>query len=165
LSIVEGYLSAFNQQPPVEGQRVRVNFDITTLDIGDENTGGAPDRTFSVNTTDSPNDPDLSVANCNFAIALRSSFEAAADALVSGVLPPLTEPVGVDVDDEGSPAPAWTPAARFAAFSASLFCFDDEGGMRSLSVADRWRTVSTKKSDRKRTSNESVQTNRHAILS
>lgn len=54
--------------------------------------------------------------------------------LVIGVLTlllPLTEPVGVVVDVDGSVLP-FTPAAFFAAFSASRFCFDADGAMSSF---------------------------------
>lgn len=53
--------------------------------------------------------------------------------LVIGVLIalPLVEPAGV-VDDEAVPP---MPAFFFAAFSASLFCFDAEGGI----IMDRKR--------------------------
>jgi len=50
--------------------------------------------------------------------------------LVSGVFAPFTEVAGVDVDVEGSVP----PAAFFAAFSASLFCFDAEGAMAVYSL-------------------------------
>jgi len=51
----------------------------------------------------------------------------AAETLVSGVLValPMTEPAGVEVDVTVSPCRF---AACFAAFSASRFCFDAEGG-------------------------------------
>jgi hypothetical protein len=69
----------------------------------------------------------------NFAIVDRSSVLFAADRLVMGVLivlPPLTEPVGVDVDVEAS-VPLLIAADFFAAFSARRFCLDAEGAMRS----------------------------------
>jgi len=46
--------------------------------------------------------------------------------LVSGVLAPLTEPDGVVLEGESSPA---TPAFFFAAFSARRFCFAAEGAI------------------------------------
>ena len=47
--------------------------------------------------------------------------------LVKGVMvPPFTEPAGVEVDVEASVGPA---AFFFAAFSARRFCFDAEGGI------------------------------------
>jgi hypothetical protein len=55
----------------------------------------------------------------------RSSWEVAAEVLVSGV--PMVEPVGVFV-----PVPVDEPlafAACFAAFSARRFCLDAEGAM------------------------------------
>ena len=61
---------------------------------------------------------------------VRSSALVAADVLVRGVpteLPPLTEPLGVDVD-----VPIDFPFALadpFAAFSANRFCLDAEGGI------------------------------------
>jgi len=45
------------------------------------------------------------------------------------MVPPFTEPVGVEVDVEGSVKAA---AFFFAAFSARRFCFDAEGGMKEL---------------------------------
>ena len=63
------------------------------------------------------------------AIDVRSSLLLAALILVSGVLvalPPLTEPAGVEVDDEVPPA---MPAFFFAAFSARRFCFEAEGAI------------------------------------
>jgi hypothetical protein len=63
-------------------------------------------------------------------MVVRSSVLVAADVFVRGVpteLPPLTEPLGVDVD-----VPKDFPLALadpFAAFSAKRFCFDAEGGM------------------------------------
>jgi len=71
------------------------------------------------------------VAICNFAILIKSSVLVAADVFVRGVpteLPPLTEPVGV----ESVTVPMDFPLAftdPFAAFSASRFCFDAEGGI------------------------------------
>lgn len=52
----------------------------------------------------------------------------AAETLVSGVLAalPKADPVGVEVD---VPVSLCCFAACFAAFSASRFCFDVEGGM------------------------------------
>src|ERR1700683_4751246 len=61
---------------------------------------------------------------------VRSSALVAADIFVRGVpaeLPPLTEPLGVDVD-----VPVDCPFALadpFAAFSANRFCLDAEGGI------------------------------------
>lgn len=58
---------------------------------------------------------------------VKSSEDVAALTLVSGVLnpvEPLLLPVGVVVNVEASP-----PEAFFAAFSASLFCFDAEGAI------------------------------------
>lgn len=59
---------------------------------------------------------------------VRSSVLFAAETLVSGVLAalPVTEPVGVEADVAVS---LYCFAACFAAFSASLFCFDAEGGI------------------------------------
>jgi hypothetical protein len=54
--------------------------------------------------------------------------------LVKGVLAPLTEPAGVDVEGESSPLGP-PPAFFFAAFSASRFCFDAEGAI-ALTVVD-----------------------------
>ena len=76
----------------------------------------------------------LSVAILSLAIDIRSSVLVAADMLVIGVLielPPFTEPLGVDADAEAS----LIPAAFFAAFSASRFCLEAEGGMAGRSGA------------------------------
>ena len=73
----------------------------------------------------------------NLAIEDRSSVLLAALTLVSGVLPPFTEPVGVDVDVVAS-APAASAAFFFAAFSASLFCFEAEGGMVVVGKKERY---------------------------
>ena len=78
----------------------------------------------------------LSVASCNLAMLVRSSWLVAADMLVSGVLValPLMEPVGVDVLVDASVSlPALFFADCFAAFSASRFCFDAEGAIVSTS--------------------------------
>lgn len=58
---------------------------------------------------------------------VRSSWLVAADVLVIGVPTelPLTEALGVDVDVV-SPLALADP---FAAFSASLFCFDADGAI------------------------------------
>jgi hypothetical protein len=67
------------------------------------------------------------VAICNLAI-VRSPTLDAAERLVNGVLSalPLVEPLGVDVEVEGSLA----LAACLAAFSANRFCFEaDFGGI------------------------------------
>jgi len=53
--------------------------------------------------------------------------------LVNGVLAPLTEPAGVDVEVEAS-----TPADFLAAFSARRFCLDDEGAMSLTLRRCRW---------------------------
>ena len=63
----------------------------------------------------------------NFAIADKSSWLVAALTLVRGVLPP-SEPVGVEEAVVVEAVPA-TPAFFFAAFSASRFCFEAEGGI------------------------------------
>jgi hypothetical protein len=64
---------------------------------------------------------DLSVAKFNFficsAASTKSSVLPVALRLVKGVLPPLTEADGVPLAD------------FFAAFSASRFCFDADGGI------------------------------------
>lgn len=67
------------------------------------------------------------MAICNLAIDVRSSVLLAADTLVSGVLIalPVTDPAGVD-------AVVVAPlslADCFAAFSASRFCFEEEGAI------------------------------------
>lgn len=69
----------------------------------------------------------LSVAKLSLAIALRSSVLFAVLILVNGVpiALPLVEPAGVVEEDAVPP----TPALFFAAFSASLFCFEAEGGI------------------------------------
>lgn len=46
--------------------------------------------------------------------------------LVIGVLAPVTDPAGVDVDVEASP---FGVEFFFAAFSARRFCFEAEGGI------------------------------------
>jgi hypothetical protein len=65
----------------------------------------------------------LSVAKFNFficsAASTRSSVLPAALMLVKGVDPPLTDAEGV----------VFPLADFFAAFSASLFCFDADGGI------------------------------------
>ena len=65
---------------------------------------------------------------------VRSSALVAADVLVRGVpaaeLPPLTDPLGVDVEVDIPLA----LAEPFAAFSANRFCFDAEGGIIDGSV-------------------------------
>ena len=66
----------------------------------------------------------LSVAIFNFAMADKSSWLVAALTLVRGVLPP-SEPVGVEAVEV---VPA-NPEFFFAAFSASRFCFEAEGGI------------------------------------
>ena len=75
----------------------------------------------------------LSVARLSFAIDGKSSVLLAALMLVIGVfakLPPFVEPAGVEVEVESStPAGALTCEFFFAAFSASRFCFEDEGGI------------------------------------
>ena len=78
----------------------------------------------------------LSVAICSFAMLVRSSWLVAALRLVRGVaaaeLPPfaLMPSVGVlvPVAVDASGAPLFF-AACFAAFSASRFCFDADGGI------------------------------------
>lgn len=66
---------------------------------------------------------------------VRSSALVAADVLVRGVptneLPPLTDPLGVDVEVDFPLA----FAEPFAAFSASRFCLDAEGAIMEGSVA------------------------------
>lgn len=59
----------------------------------------------------------------------------AADKLVNGVaalLPPLVDPVGVVVMDEGSVEPPFCLAACLAAFSARRFCLDADAGAMGL---------------------------------
>lgn len=73
------------------------------------------------------------MAICSFAIDDKSSWLPAAERLVSGVpvALPLTEVAGVEVEvavESVVDAP-FPFAACFAAFSASLFCFDAEGAM------------------------------------
>lgn len=77
----------------------------------------------------------LSVASWSFAIEVRSSVLFIAETLVSGVLAalPAADLVpGVEVDVGVS------PAARFAAFSASLFCLDADGGISVKRRKSRW---------------------------
>jgi len=65
----------------------------------------------------------------NLAMEVKSSVLFAALMLVMGVLevlPPLTEPAGVEVEVEVLPA---RPAFFFAAFSARRFCFEAEGAI------------------------------------
>jgi hypothetical protein len=84
------------------------------------------------------------VAICSFAIDVRSSWLVAADRLVNGVLtalPPLVEPVGVDEAESSTPL-ALTLAACLAAFSASRFCFEADGG---IAVRERERREEKKK--------------------
>ena len=80
----------------------------------------------------------LSVASLSFSMAFRSSVLPAADRLVRGVfteLPPLTDPVGVDVAvDEAAP---FCLAACLAAFSARRFCLDADWGGISASCKKR----------------------------
>ena len=62
---------------------------------------------------------------------VRSSVLVAAEVLVSGVptvLPPLTEPLGVDEVSVPVDFPL-ALAEPFAAFSANRFCFEAEGAM------------------------------------
>lgn len=65
---------------------------------------------------------------------VRSSALVAADVLVRGVpiteLPPLTDPLGVDVEVDFP----FAFAEPFAAFSASRFCFDAEGAIFDRSM-------------------------------
>lgn len=74
----------------------------------------------------------LSVAIWSFAIEVKSSVLVAAERLVSGVFValPLVDPDGVV--PVGVDAVSLAPllfAACFAAFSASRFCFDADGGI------------------------------------
>ena len=55
--------------------------------------------------------------------------------LVNGVLAPLTEPAGVDVEGDSSPLGP-PPAFFLAAFSASRFCFEAEGAICSEQSID-----------------------------
>ena len=60
--------------------------------------------------------------------------------LVSGVLAPFTEPAGVELDGETSPAPSpplAMPAFFFAAFSARRFCLEADGGMMVVEMKTR----------------------------
>lgn len=72
----------------------------------------------------------LSVARLSFAMDVRSSVLPALLfmplILVMGVLAPVTDPAGVDVDVSTSP---FIVEFFFAAFSARRFCFEAEGGI------------------------------------
>lgn len=67
------------------------------------------------------------MAICNFAIDVKSSVLLAAETLVSGVLVVVPVTDGVGVDPEVVVPDCFTDC--FAAFSASLFCFEAEGAM------------------------------------
>ena len=114
----------------MEGEGVRVDLNVPPLGVGDEDTGRAPAGFSARIAARTRRGTHLSVAIWSFAIEVRSSWLVAADMLVRGVLtelPPLTEPVGVDVLVDAS-VPLFF-ADCFAAFSARRFCFDAEGAM------------------------------------
>lgn len=117
----------------MEGERVLVDLDISSLGVGNEDTSSAPAGIVSSQPAYSFPTTHLSVAICNFAMEVRSSWLPAAERLVSGVpvALPLTESAGVEMDvavESVVDAP-FPLAACLAAFSASRFCFDAEGAM------------------------------------
>jgi hypothetical protein len=88
----------------------------------------------------------LSVAKASLAMDVeRSSELGLRERLVKGVfceLPPLTEPsAGVEVPVADEPRFPEAFADVFAAFSASLFCLDEEGGIVSVECGGRRVTL------------------------
>jgi hypothetical protein len=116
----------------MEGQRIRVDFDVSAFDIRYQYSRSTPAIILGIVNTKLKR-AYLSVAMFNFAIEVKSSVLFAA-VLVKGVpigLPAVTEPLGVEVEVVASPPLSLDDC--FAAFSARRFCFEEEGGMTRTS--------------------------------
>ena len=113
----------------MERKGVLINLDVTALWIGDQDASSTPVVVVRRRERKAVIDTHLSVAILSLAIDITSSRLAAllppALRLVRGVLPPFGESV---IDDAvWSLAPV--VAAFFAAFSASRFCFEEDGAI------------------------------------
>lgn len=128
----------------MERQSIRINLDISTFDIRNQDTSGTPKIHF-VKKSQKPRGIQvrqtyLSVAMLSLAIDMRSSELPALLfiplILVKGVLAPLTEPAGVDAIGELSPLVP--PALFLAAFSARRFCLEAETGILTVTEIDEY---------------------------
>lgn len=112
-------------------QRVRVNLDISSFRVADEDTSRAPTPKVSARHFHCPAAPSAthrSVARASFAI-VNSSVDGFFEPI--GVVPLLetgAESTAVELPSAVLP-PSFCFRAAFAAFSARRFCLDAEGGI------------------------------------